>query len=89
MHDIYLKGFAEAIIPYLIPYIENKVKDELVNVSTPAQEKPELLTKKQVMTKFQISSMTLWRMEQKGTLVPVRMGNKVMYRPQDVERLFK
>lgn len=89
MHDIYLKGFAEAIIPYLIPYIENKVKDEFLNIQTPKQGSPELLTKKQVMAKYQISAMTLWRMEQKGTLVPVRIGNKVMYYPKDVEKLFK
>ena len=89
MHDIYLRGFAEAIIPYLIPYIENKVKDEFLNIQTPKQGSPELLTKKQVMAKYQISAMTLWRMEQKGTLVPVRIGNKVMYYPKDVEKLFK
>ena len=89
MHDIYLRGFAEAIIPYLIPYIENKVKDEFLNIQTPTQGSPELLTKKQVMAKYQISSMSLWRFEQAGKLIPVRMGSKVMYRPQDVERLFK
>ena len=89
IHEIYLKAFAEAIIPYLIPYIENKIKDELSNIQTPPQEKPELITKKQVMAKYQISAMTLWRMEQKGTLVPVRIGNKVMYYPKDVEKLFK
>lgn len=30
--EIYLKGFAEALIPYLMPYIENKIKDELSNL---------------------------------------------------------
>lgn len=89
IHEIYLKAFAEAIIPYLIPCIENKIKDELLNIQTPPQEKPELITKKQVMAKYQISAMTLWRMEQKGTLIPVRIGNKVMYYPKDVERLFR
>ena len=89
MSDFYLKGLAEAIIPYLMPFIENKVKDELLNVSTPEQENPEFLTKKQVMAKYQISAMTLWRMEQKGELIPSRIGNKVMYRPKDVEKLFK
>ena len=60
MHDNFLKGLAEAIIPFLMPYVENKVKDELSNLPTLQKDKPEFLTKKQVMSKYQISSMTLW-----------------------------
>lgn len=89
MHDTYLKGLAEAIVPFLMPYVEIKVKDELLNLPSREQEKPELLTKKQVMARYQISSMTLWRMEQKGTLIPIRVGNRVMYKCFDLEKLFK
>lgn len=89
MKDNYLKGFADALIPYLMPYIENKVKDELSNHPNFTKEEPELLTKGQVMTKYQISSMTLWRMEQKGELIPVRLSNRVFYRQKDIDNLFK
>jgi hypothetical protein len=89
MNDNYLKGFAEAIVPYLMPYVENKVKDELSNLPNSTKGEPELLTKGQVMTKYQISAMTLWRMEQKGELIPVRLSNRVFYRQTDIDNLFK
>lgn len=89
MTNNYLKGLAEAIAPYLMPYFENKVKDELSNLQNYQKDEPEFLTKKQVMSKYQISAMTLWRMEQKGELIPSRLGSKIMYRPKDVEKIFK
>lgn len=89
MHDNFLKGLAEAIVPFLMPYVENKVKDELSNLPVQKKDDPELLTKSQVMSKYQISAMTLWRMEQNGKLIPVRIGGKVMYRPKDLEKIFK
>lgn len=89
MHDNFLKGLAEAIIPFLMPYVENKVKDELSNLPTLQKDKPEFLTKKQVMSKYQISAMTLWRLEQNGTLIPVRVGSKVMYRVEDLANLYQ
>ena len=89
MNDNYLKGLAEALVPYLMPYIENKIKDELSNIPKEKTGNFEYLTKKQVMAKYQISAMTLWRKEQMGELVPVRMGNRVMYKPKDIEKLYK
>ena len=89
MNNNYLKGLAEALAPYLMPYFANKVKDELSTLSDYKKDEPEFLTKKQVMSKYQISAMTLWRMEQKGELIPSRVGNKVMYRPRDIEKIFK
>lgn len=89
MHDNFLKGLAEAIIPFLMPYVENKVKDELSNLPTTPKDNPEFLTRKQVMKKYQISAMTLWRMEQNRTLVPVRVGSKVMYRAEDLVNLYQ
>lgn len=88
METSYLKGLAEAIAPYLMPYVANKVRDELSLLPSQKSDEPELLTKKQVMAKYQISSMSLWRFEQAGKLIPVRMGSKVMYRPNDVEKIF-
>lgn len=85
----YLKGLAEALIPYLMPYIENKIKDELMVLPTSETDDKLILTKKQVMERYQISAMTLWRLEQSGKLTPVRIGRKVMYRPVDVEKIFK
>lgn len=89
MKDSCLKGLVEAIVPYLMPYIGNKVKDEMANYSSPVSDEECLLTKNQVINRYQISAMSLWRMEQNGELIPVRIGRKVMYRPSDVEKVFK
>lgn len=89
MNDNYLKGLAEALAPFLMPYFENKMKDELSNLPNQKNDEHEFLTKKQVMSKYQISAMTLWRMEQDGRLLPVRLGSRVMYRPKDIEKNFK
>ena len=89
MNENLLKGLAEAIIPFLMPYLENKLKDEFRSFSKPKDEEPLLLTKKQVVSKYQVSIMTLWRWEQEGKLIPVRIGRKVMYRPSDVENILK
>lgn len=86
-NDVF-KVLAEELVPYLMPYFENKLKDELSSISRQSDDN-SLLTKKQVMSKLQISAMTLWRMEKDGVLVPVRLGGKVMYRLDDINKTFK
>ena len=86
-NDVF-KVLAEELVPYLMPYFENKLKDELSSISRQSDDN-SLLTKKQVMSKLQISAMTLWRMEKDGVLVSVRLGGKVMYRLDDINKTFK
>lgn len=46
-----------------------------------------LLTKQQVMETLSVSSTTLWLWEQKGYLIPVKIGRKVFYRSKDISNL--
>lgn len=46
-----------------------------------------LLTKQQVMDMLSVSSTTLWLWENKGYLMPVKIGRKVFYRSKDISNL--
>lgn len=46
-----------------------------------------LLTKKQFCEKLQIDEVTAWRWQQRGYVVPLRIGGKVRYKQSDVTRL--
>lgn len=48
-----------------------------------------LISKKEVMNGLGVSHTTLWKWEQKGYLVPIRVGKKVYYRRSDIEKLTK
>lgn len=88
-NDKFLKAFAEALIPYLMPYVENKIKDQLQDVPRKKNEEPELIPRKTAMKRFSISEATLWRWEQSGILIPVRFGRKVLYRVSDILNVLK
>lgn len=47
-----------------------------------------LLSREQAMAFLGgISASTLWRLEQQGSLKPVRIGRRVLFRHRDLERL--
>ena len=54
----------------------------------PEQNK-EMVSKKNVIVGLGVSHTTLWKWEQSGYLIPVRVGKKVYYRRSDIERLTK
>lgn len=89
MNDNLLKSFAEAVLPYILPYVENKIKDQLQDVPRKKNEEPELIPRKTAMNRFSISEATLWRWEQSGKLIPVRFGRKVLYRVSDILNVLK
>ena len=47
----------------------------------------ELLTVRQTMDLLRVARSTIYRWEQSGVLVPVRIGGIVRYRRDDLERL--
>lgn len=49
----------------------------------------ELIPKEALAKRLHVSGWTLWDWEQKGLLLPVRVGRKVMYRPSDVDRFIE
>lgn len=44
-----------------------------------------LLTAKEAMAILRISPSTLWKLERKQDLVPVRIGRRVFYRKSDID----
>jgi hypothetical protein len=89
MNESLLKSFAEAVLPYILPYVENKIKDQLQDVPYKKKDEPELIPRKVAMSRFSISEATLWRWEQSGKLTPVRAGRKVLYRVADILNVLK
>ncbi len=49
----------------------------------------DMITKKDVMDGFGITHTTLWKWEKKGYLTPVRVGRKVYYKREDIQKLTK
>ena len=47
------------------------------------------IPKKEVMQRFGVSSSTLWHWSKDGYLVPVKLGNKVLYRTSDIEDVLR
>lgn len=52
------------------------------------KETETLLTPDEVVSKYRISKVTLWRWAKDGLLKPVKMGRKSFYRQSDIERVF-
>lgn len=63
-----------------------KAKEQLLPVMVSAA-KEQLLSKKEVLEKFNVCPTTLWNWSKSGYLVPVKIGRKVSYRQADIERL--
>lgn len=49
----------------------------------------KLVTRDEVLKVLKISAPTLWRMEQRGDLIPVRIGRKVMYKESEITRMIQ
>lgn len=63
-----------------------KAKEQLLPVMVSAAQE-QLLSKKEVLEKFNVCPTTLWNWSKSDYLVPVKIGRKVSYRQADIERL--
>ncbi len=80
-------------IPLLKEVIRDTIKGELDEYFTLAKEPPsgsklkeskELLTRKEVASKFRISLVTLNDWSKKGILKSYRIGNRVLYKSYEI-----
>jgi len=76
-------------VPKVVGEILNKVEKLEKAQNQPQQEKrEEFLTRKEVMEKLKISSFTtVIRLEKEGTLKPIRVGKRYLYKLSDLEKL--
>lgn len=60
-------------------------------VATPTMEGPkdEYLSRNEVAAKLKVSMCTLWRMSRENRLIPRRVGRKLLYLRDDVEKVIK
>ena len=49
------------------------------------QDKPKNRTRKRTCELLGVSHVTLWKLEKKGELMPIRIGSKVLYRDADIQ----
>lgn len=54
-----------------------------------AKKKNNLLNAKQVSKMFGVNRVTLWRWENKGILIPIRMGRTVRYKESDLIKVIR
>lgn len=59
----------------------------LVSVFGIADDKDKLVSKREVMKQFDVCETTLYLWGKKGYLKPVKVGNRVKYRVEDIERI--
>jgi hypothetical protein len=84
LHDITPSEFQES----LIRHFEFRLKEILEGLDTTSKDK--LLTREQTAEMLSISLGTLWSWSKKGILISYRIGNKIMYKQQEVyESLIK
>ncbi|PXZ43447.1 DNA-binding protein [Sanguibacteroides justesenii] len=75
----------EDLLTFAKGLIEDTKAQLLPLMVSAAQE--TLLSKKEVMAKFDVCDTTLWNWQRKKYLIPVKIGRKVHYRQNDIERL--
>jgi uncharacterized protein YfkK (UPF0435 family) len=71
---------------FLAEKIAMKVVSILKDEKQDKRSEEELLTINDVVKKYNVSRSTLQRWEKLKSLLPVRLGKKVMYRTEDIKR---
>lgn len=72
-----LKAFSDELI--------RRAKDEL-GTMVEAARKERMLSKSEVKELFGVCDATLWHWDKKGTLNPVKTGNKILYPEYEVRK---
>lgn len=59
------------------------------NENTTTTKEDIMLTSYEVAQKFGVTKSTLWRWQQSGYLVPIKVGRKSFYKSSEVEQLVR
>ena len=85
--DTGVTEFARALQMAAFEEVSEKMAEERDNLFPNSDG--SLISKKQVMLGFDVSHATLWKWHKKGYLIPVKVGKRVYYRREDINRLLK
>lgn len=75
-----VERFGISIAERVIKMMESSRKEEA---------KDETITSSELMKRYHVSNVTLWRWKKSGILVPVKIGSKNLYKMSDVKKLLK
>lgn len=80
----------EEIPDKMAEVIENQNKIISLLTESPANQKAQYITRKELKRMLSVSSdVTIIEMERKGQLTPYRMGKRVLYKVGEVEEALK
>ena len=85
--DTGVTEFARALQMAALEEVSKKMAEERDNLFPNSDG--SLISKKQVMLGFDVSHATLWKWHKSGYLIPVKVGKRVYYRREDINRLLK
>ena len=78
--DEQLNQFAHSVAEQTLELLESKER------AKSDEQAIGLMTAKEVMARYKVSSTTLWRWGNAKLLVPTKIGRNNMYREEDVKR---
>lgn len=69
--------------------IKALLKEAILEIqqTTAEQNKERFLTAEEVRQMLGISKASLWRRKVDGTLLPIKIGSRVMYKQSDIDKL--
>lgn len=69
--------------------IKALLKEAILEIQQTTADKKEkhFLTAEEVRQMLGISKATLWRRKEDGTLLPIKIGSRVMYKQSDIDKL--
>ncbi len=70
----------------LLEYSDEMVK-KAVEAGKTKEAPEEYLTSEEIAKILKISLVTLWSWDKKGITIPLRIGNKKLYRRSDIEKI--
>jgi len=73
----------------LVKFSESLIAETKRQLKTTVEEENQdrLITRNETAEMLKVSFPTLWRWEQRGTLVPVRIGKRNLYSLNDVKKI--
>ncbi len=87
------KGMGNPILQISLDDLREVVKDlcqeerSRIEEAIKAHREHPVLSRKETAEMLGVTLSTLWQWDRTGYLTPVKIGSKVMYRPQDVEEV--
>lgn len=78
------QGLLNWLKPFLDEYIGSRLEEWRTDICNKAEEKSDVITRKEAMTLLHVSSPTLWRYGKNGLLHPHNICGKTYYSRNEI-----